>query len=80
PERAPAVWTRVVRRQIDGHAGFDQLDVGSDTSLLQVGGELATWTAGNSRFHFGGMAAAGRADSNVASALSGYRAKGKVRG
>jgi len=80
PERAPALWTRVVRRQIDGHAGFDQLEVGSDTALLQVGGELATWSSGEARLHLGGMVAAGRADNHVTSALSGYRAKGKVRG
>ena len=79
-DRAPAVWARVLRRQADGRVGFDQLDVSSDTSMLQVGGELATWKFADSRLHFGAMAGAGRSDNNIGSRLSGYRAKGKVRG
>lgn len=79
-ERDPAVWTRVLRRQQDGRGGFDQLDVSSDTSMLQVGGELAGGLVGEGRWHAGAMAGAGRTDNNVGSRLSGYRAKGKVRG
>ncbi|HEY0332883.1 MAG TPA: autotransporter outer membrane beta-barrel domain-containing protein [Stenotrophomonas sp.] len=75
---APAVWTRVQRRQIDGNAGLGQLDLSTDASLLQVGGELVTVTAAGQRFHFGAMAGAGRADSHIGSRESGYRAKGKV--
>lgn len=79
-EPAPAAWTRVLRRQQDGAAGFDQLDVSSDTSMLQVGGELARGTAGGGRWHLGAMAGAGRSDNHVGSRLSEYRAKGQVRG
>ena len=77
-EHAPAVWTRVQRRQIDGQAGQGQLDLSSDASLLQVGGELASVSVGGQRLHFGAMAGAGRADSHIGSRESGYRAKGKV--
>ena len=77
---APAVWARVSRHQVDSHAGYDQLDVSSDASLLQVGAELATWSGGNQRLHFGAMAAAGRADNHVGSPETGYHAKSRVRG
>ncbi|MDG2526878.1 autotransporter outer membrane beta-barrel domain-containing protein [Stenotrophomonas sp. HITSZ_GD] len=79
-ERAPAVWTRVLRRQQDGRGAVDQLDVSSDTSLLQVGGELAGGMVGDGRWHAGAMAGAGRSDNHVGSRLSGYHAKGKVKG
>jgi len=77
-ERAPAVWTRVQRRQIDGQAGVGQLDLSTDASLLQVGGELASWRVAGQRIHVGAMAGAGRADSHIGSRESGYRAKGQV--
>ncbi|HYG05662.1 MAG TPA: autotransporter outer membrane beta-barrel domain-containing protein [Stenotrophomonas sp.] len=79
-DKAPAIWTRVQRRQLDSNAGYQQLAIGSDTSLLQVGGELAARNLGGGRLHVGAMAGAGRTDSNVGSRQSGYRAKGKVRG
>lgn len=77
--KAPAVWARVVRNQMDGQAGFDQLDVSTDTSLFQVGGELGRWS-GDSRFHFGAMGGTGSADSLANSNLTAYQAKGKVTG
>lgn len=76
---APAVWARVVRNQMDGTAGFDQLDVSTDTSLFQVGGELARWS-GDSRFHLGAMGGTGSANSLADSNLTAYHAKGKVTG
>jgi len=79
-KRAPAVWTRISRHQIDSRAGYDQLDVSSDASVLQIGAELASWTAGNQRLHFGAMAAAGRADNHVGALETGYHAKSRVRG
>ncbi len=78
-DRAAAAWVRVVRNQMDGQAGFDQLDVATDTSLLQVGGELAMWN-GAGRFHLGAMGGNGQAHSHAGSELSAYRAKGKVSG
>ena len=79
-DRAPAAWVRVQRRQIDGKAGGDQLDLGTNTSLLQAGGELAAWSAGEQRFHLGAMGGFGRADSAIGSRQSGYRAHGEVEG
>lgn len=78
-DRAVAAWVRVARNQMDGLAGFDQLDVSTDTSLLQVGGELGVWS-GDSRFHFGLMGGTGRADSHAGSSLTDYRSKGKATG
>lgn len=78
--RAPAAWARVQRRQIDGKAGGGQLDLGTNASLLQAGGELAAWTAGEQRFHVGAMGGFGRADSKIGSRQSGYRATGEVEG
>ena len=78
--RAPAGWARAQRRQIDGKAGGGQLDLGTNASLLQAGGELAMWTAGEQRIHLGAMGGFGRADSQVGSRQSGYRANGEVEG
>ncbi|HEY0332884.1 MAG TPA: autotransporter outer membrane beta-barrel domain-containing protein [Stenotrophomonas sp.] len=78
--RAPAAWARVQRRQIDGKAGGGQLDLATNASLLQAGGELAAWTVGGQRFHVGAMGGFGRADSKVGSRQSGYRANGEVEG
>ncbi|WP_342315749.1 autotransporter outer membrane beta-barrel domain-containing protein [Lysobacter sp. FW306-1B-D06B] len=80
-DRAAAGWVRVVRNQMDGQAGFDQLNVGTDTSVVQLGGEMALWT-GDSRFHLGLMGGTGRADTHVDSNARGVdaRAKGKVKG
>lgn len=77
---APAVWARVQRRQVDTRAGSGQLDIASNASLLQAGGELARWTEGGQRFHLGAMAAAGRISSDSDAELSGYRASGQVDG
>lgn len=71
-------WSRVVRSQIDGRAGYDQLDTASDSSLLQIGTELGSWNEG--RLRVGVMGGAGRAQSRVASSVVGYRAKGKIDG
>jgi autotransporter family porin len=77
--RTSAGWVRVVRNQMDGRTGEDQLDSGTDTSVLQIGGEIARWND-DSRFHLGLMGGTGRANSLVASNLTDYRAKGKVVG
>ncbi|MDR0182686.1 autotransporter outer membrane beta-barrel domain-containing protein [Lysobacter arvi] len=77
--RTSAAWVRVVRNQIDGTTGEGQLDAGTDASVLQIGGEIARWND-DSRFHIGLMGGTGRANTEVASTLLDWRAKGKVIG
>ncbi|MFK3649373.1 autotransporter outer membrane beta-barrel domain-containing protein [Lysobacter enzymogenes] len=78
-ERDFSTWMRVVRREIDGYAGLDQLSTGTDTSVIQIGGDMGRWN-GDSRWHLGLMGGVGRADTQVDSDIVGYRAKGKVDG
>lgn len=78
-DRSSAAWVRVVRNQMDGRTGMGQLDAGTDTSLMQIGGEIARWS-GDSRFHVGVMGGTGRADTSVDSNAQAARAKGKVIG
>jgi outer membrane autotransporter protein len=75
-----AVWTRVVGRGFDSATGADQVHSSTRTQLMQIGAELGQWTDGDSRTHFGVMAAAGQADTNVSSKVIDAKAKGKVDG
>lgn len=77
--RTSAAWARVVRNQMDGVTGEGQLDAGTDTSVLQIGGEIARGT-GDRRFHVGLMGGTGRANTDVTSNPLPWRAKGKVVG
>ena len=69
-------WVRVGRQQADFSAVGGQLSVDGNTSVLQVGSDLLR--RGNAAF--GVMLGSGRADSSVVSELTGYSAKGRVRG
>jgi autotransporter family porin len=75
-----AAWMRVRHDQFDATTGARQVDTATDTDLLQLGGELVSWTAGDSRFHIGGMGGWGRASTHVGSHITGYEAKGRVTG
>jgi len=77
--RTAATWVRVVRNQMDGTTGEGQLETGTDTSVLQIGGEISRWN-NDSRFHLGLMGGTGQADTDVTSNLLDWRAKGKVTG
>lgn len=72
-------WARVSRNQADYGALAGQLDVDSNSSVLQVGTDVFGWGE-NSRARIGVMLASGQANSQVSSKLTGYSAKGKVRG
>jgi len=71
-----AAWARVDRQQADFSAVGRQLSVDGNTSVLQIGSDLVR--RGNAAF--GVMLGNGRADSSVVSELTGYSAKGRVRG
>lgn len=73
-----AGWVRVVRNQMDGRSGLDQLDADTDTSVVQIGGELTRGDHG--RWHVGLMGGTGQAQSHADSTVTGYRSKGKVKG
>ncbi len=69
-------WARVGRQQADFQAVGGQLAVDGTTSLLQVGSDV--WQRGGATV--GLTLGSGRADNTVVSTLTGYTAKGRVRG
>ncbi|WP_099488437.1 autotransporter outer membrane beta-barrel domain-containing protein [Stenotrophomonas maltophilia] len=71
-----AAWARVGRQQADFSAVGGQLSIDGNTSVLQIGSDLLR--RGNAAF--GVMLGTGRADSSAVSDLTGYSAKGRVRG
>ncbi len=71
-----AAWARVGRQQVDFSAVGGQLSIDGNTSVLQIGSDLVR--RGNAAF--GVMLGTGRADSSAVSDLTGYSAKGRVRG
>lgn len=72
----PTAWARMGRQQADFSAVGGQLSVDGNTSVLQIGSDLLR--RGNAAF--GVMLGSGRTDSTVVSELTGYSAKGRVRG
>ncbi|AWH24216.1 autotransporter outer membrane beta-barrel domain-containing protein [Stenotrophomonas sp. YAU14D1_LEIMI4_1] len=71
-----AAWARVARSNADFTAVGSQLSVDGNTSVLQIGSDVLR--RGNAAF--GVMLGSGRADNTVVSRLTGYSAKGRVRG
>lgn len=71
-------WTRMTRTQANYGVIGDQLGVNGDTQTLQLGTDVWAWGAG--RGQLGVMAGQGTANNRVTSRLTGYSAKGKVRG
>lgn len=69
-------WARVGRQQSAFSAVGGQLSVDGSTSVLQIGSDLLR----RGDVVFGVMLGSGRADSSVVSQLTGYGAKGRVRG
>lgn len=69
-------WARVGRQQADFSAVGGQLSIDGTTSVLQIGADLLR--RGNAVA--GVMLGSGRADSSAVSDLTGYSAKGRVRG
>lgn len=72
-------WVRIKRNQADFGAVGRQLEVSSDSNVLQVGADLFG-RGQDSRVTVGVMLASGTAQNQVSSALTGYSAKGRVRG
>lgn len=71
-----SAWARVGRSNADFNAVGGQLSIDGITSVLQIGSDL--FRRGNAAF--GVMLGSGRTDSSAVSGLTGYSAKGRVRG
>ncbi|SUB81625.1 Outer membrane protein IcsA autotransporter precursor [Pragia fontium] len=75
-----SVWLRVQRNDFTADTGSKQIDVDTTTDILQLGGDLARWSNGDSRYHLGVMAGIGHAKTDVNSNVLSYKAKGDVDG
>ncbi|EIM19044.1 outer membrane autotransporter barrel domain protein [Pseudomonas chlororaphis O6] len=75
-----SVWMRVKRNDFSADTGSKQIDLDTTTDVLQVGADLVRWTEGDSRYHMGVMAGAGKAKTDVSSNVMGYKAKDEVEG
>ncbi|MGR0017677.1 autotransporter family protein [Stenotrophomonas maltophilia] len=71
-----SAWARVGRSNADFNVVGGQLSIDGNTSVLQIGSDL--FRRGNAAF--GVMLGSGRTDSSAVSGLTGYSAKGRVRG
>lgn len=78
-DRLGSLWIRVNRTDTDYTGGKGQLDVDSDTSVLQIGADLAHWGE-YGRGIFGVMAGTGSNENTTRSGLTGYSSKGEVDG
>jgi autotransporter family porin len=78
-DRLGSLWVRVNRTDTDYTGGKGQLDVDSDTSVLQIGADLAHWGE-YGRGIFGVMAGTGSNENTTRSGLTGYSSKGEVDG
>jgi len=61
----PAVWARVVGSRTNTEANGGSIDTRTNSGLVHIGGDLARWTDGNSRYHLGVMGAYGRSDTGA---------------
>ncbi|MCL2790671.1 MAG: autotransporter outer membrane beta-barrel domain-containing protein [Desulfobulbus sp.] len=59
----PAVWGRVMASTTDSESAGGRIDTETNTTLVHMGGDIAQWTSGNSRYHLGVMGAYGKSDS-----------------
>lgn len=81
-----AVWLRVIGNRMDSEAARRELDLRTDTAIVQFGGDLAQWSGnGDDRWHLGLMAAYGHSTTDATNPVD-YgnsrlrKARGKVDG
>ncbi len=74
-----SAWLRTTANHTRFNAANGQLDVGTHHSMLQVGTDLAKWGQ-DSRGLAGVMVATGKSTTQSTSNLTGYGAKGTVKG
>lgn len=72
-------WVRVKRNQLDASVIGQQLGVDTDMDIVQMGGEMQ-YDVAQGRLHAGVMGGYGRAVTRSASSLTGYGARGEVKG
>ncbi len=80
-ERADGMWMRHVGSHNRFYDESGQLKARTNRYVLQLGYDLAQWSSdADDRWHVGIMGGYGNAQSNIRSALTGYRADSKVEG
>ena len=80
PGNAPAVWVRITGAQTDSRVDNGRFDLDTDTTLVQVGGDIARWTNnGSDRWHFGLMAGYGHSESDSDPREHQYLNNGGIR-
>lgn len=77
-DSATSAWARVTTNQ-DIYGILDAVLADTHASTMQVGASLLRWSQ-RGRSEFGVMLGKGRSSTSVRSALSGYRAAGRVEG
>ncbi|RAU50850.1 autotransporter outer membrane beta-barrel domain-containing protein [Pseudocitrobacter sp. RIT415] len=78
---AGSLWMRHVGGHERSQAGDGQLKTQSNRYVLQVGGEVAQWSAsGQDRFHLGVMGGYANAHSHTRSDRAGYDSDGRISG
>ena len=61
----PAVWGRVIGSRTDTETNGGSITTKTDSGLVHLGGDIAHWTDGHSRYHLGVMGAYGRSDTDA---------------
>jgi autotransporter family porin len=75
-----ATWVRIKGDQFDTSVDGGQADIGTSTALVQVGGDVVRWTAGEHRFQVGLMGGWGRANTLADSASTPQQTLGVAEG
>ncbi|GKX55838.1 hypothetical protein SOASR030_19500 [Leminorella grimontii] len=77
---AESMWLRVVGSHEKNHAADGRLEVQTNASVVQLGGDIIQWSTGESRTHLGLMAGYGDAHLTSDSRQVGYSAKSDIKG
>lgn len=80
-QKVTSMWMRQAGGHNAWHDTTDQLKTQSNRYVMQIGGDIARWSAsGLDRWHLGIMAGYGHASSNTRSSSTGYHSDGSVNG
>ena len=80
-QKVTSLWMRNVGGHTRFNDGSGQLKTTANRYVLQLGGDVAQWSAdGLDRWHLGLMVGYGNSQSRSASSLTGYHSRGEVNG
>ncbi|WP_347253768.1 autotransporter outer membrane beta-barrel domain-containing protein [Leminorella grimontii] len=68
----PGMWIRTVGTHTDSKGGGSQLNIDTDTTVVQLGGDVAQWTNGDERLFMGLMGGYGRSTIHAKNSLKPY--------